>query len=83
MEKLKKQQQDQQISALANPPQQAGPQVDPVLQQKMAEHQLKLQMMQEQFTLQQQMKLQESRQKLSIEDAKAARKIAADNNLSL
>ena len=83
MEKLKKQQQEQQISALANPPQQAGQQVDPVLQQKMAEHQLKLQMMQEQFTLQQQMKLQESRQKLAIEDAKAARKIASDNNLSM
>jgi hypothetical protein len=83
MEKLKKQQQEQQISALANPPQQAGQQVDPLLQQKMAEHQLKLQMMQEQFTLQQQMKLQESRQKLAIEDAKAARKIASDNNLSM
>jgi hypothetical protein len=84
MEKLKRQQQDQQIAALANPtPQEGQPAMDPLMQQKMLEHQLKLQMMQEQFTLQQQMKLEESRQKLAIEDARAARKMAAENNLSL
>lgn len=84
MEKLKKQQQEQQIAALANPAPEGGqPQMDPAMQQKMLEHQMKLKMMQEQFALQQQMKLAESRQKLAIEDARAARKMAAENNLSL
>ena len=82
MEKLKRQQQEQQTAALANSMSEGGqPAMDPALQQKMMEHQLKLQMMQEQFALQQQMKLAESRQKLAIEDARAARKMASENNL--
>jgi hypothetical protein len=72
MERLKKAQQ-----AAAQQAPQGGQAVDPKLQQMMAEHQMKLQMRQEEFALAQQMKMEETKQKLAIEDAKAAQVIAA------
>jgi hypothetical protein len=72
MERLKKAQQ-----ATAQQAPQGGQAVDPKLQQMMAEHQMKLQMRQEEFALAQQMKMEETKQKLAIEDAKAAQVIAA------
>lgn len=53
------------------------PSMDPKLQQKLSEHQLRMQMKQEEFALMQQMKMAESQQKIAIEDAKAAQVIAA------
>ena len=72
MEKLKAAQQKAGQAQAVNP---AAP--DTSLQQMMAEHQLRMQMKQEEFALTQQMKLAESKQKLAIEDAKAAQSIAA------
>lgn len=51
--------------------------IDPKLQQQMQEHQIRMQMKQEEFALTQQMKMAESQQKLAIEDAKAAQAITA------